>query len=82
MAPKDPDSFPDTFDMSDSSSTQSTPDIDRRACQVCGSHSVFVTGAELSLCSNHARLSMDHGWVAWTSARRQASSGQGSKPAD
>lgn len=40
----------------------------RSGCDVCGCQSVFVKGAGLSLCSRHARLSVDDGWLPVGSA--------------
>jgi hypothetical protein len=54
--------------MRDSSPRKNTPWSSQFVCDVCGSQSVFVAGAGVSLCSRHAQLSIDHGWLPVGSA--------------
>lgn len=49
--------------MTNTTADQKAAKCPESACEVCGTQSVFVVGAGLSLCSQHAQMSLDYGWL-------------------
>jgi hypothetical protein len=82
MTPKFRDGRPDLCLMANVPSKRTLSDRCSKTCDVCGSSSVYVTGEDLSLCSDHARLSMDYGWVPWARDGRENRFVESAKRAD